>query len=76
MSILVLSILKLYKGDFMVCTFFGHRVVTEDVKESLREILTELIEFLEVDMFYVGNNGAFDRLVINVLRDLKKTIII
>ena len=53
-----------------VCTFFGHHDCPAEVKPKLREILTDLIENHSVDMFYVGNKGAFDRMVRSVLREL------
>ena len=52
------------------CTFFGHHDCPPEIKPKLREVLTELIEKRNVDMFYVGNSGAFDRLVRSVLREL------
>ena len=52
------------------CTFFGHRDCPSNIKEKLREVLIELIENQSVYSFYVGNNGAFDRLVRGVLREL------
>lgn len=52
------------------CTFFGHRDCPSEIKEKLREVLIDLTENQAVDMFYVGNNGAFDRLVRAVLREL------
>ena len=53
-----------------VCTFFGHHDCPAEVKPKLREILTDLIENHSVDMFYVGNKGAFERMVRSVLREL------
>lgn len=53
-----------------VCTFFGHRDCPETIRPELRRALTELIEHHQVDMFYVGNQGGFDRLVRGVLREL------
>lgn len=53
-----------------VCTFFGHHDCPAEVKPKLREVLTDLIENHSVDMFYVGNKGAFDRMVHSVLRGL------
>ena len=55
-----------------VCTFFGHRDCPSTVKPRLREVLTDLIEHHSVDVFYVGNKGAFDRLVRSVLRELRR----
>ena len=53
-----------------VCTFFGHHDCPASVMPKLREVLTGLIEHDAVDRFYVGNNGAFDRIVRGVLREL------
>ena len=53
-----------------VCTFFGHHDCPTEVKSKLREILTDLIENHSVDVFYVGNKGAYDRMVRFVLREL------
>ena len=53
-----------------VCTFFGHHDCPAEVKPKLREILADLIENHSVDMFYVGNKGAFDWMVRSVLREL------
>jgi uncharacterized phage-like protein YoqJ len=53
-----------------VCTFFGHRDCPEAIRPKLRETLIELIEHDGVDLFYVGNQGAFDAMVRSVLREL------
>ena len=53
-----------------VCTFFDHHDCPSEVKPKLREILIGLIENHSVDVFYVGNKGAFDRIVRSVLREL------
>ena len=52
------------------CTFFGHRDCPPSIKPKLRAVLVDLIESQSVDMFYVGNQGTFDRLVRSVLREL------
>ena len=52
------------------CTFFGHRDCPSSIKPKLREVLIDLIENQSVDMFYVGNKGAFDQLVRSILREL------
>lgn len=52
------------------CTFFGHRDCPRVSKSKLREVLIDLIEGHNVDMFYVGHQGAFDALVGGVLREL------
>ena len=53
-----------------VCTFFGHRDTPSSILPQLRETLTALIEQHGVDTFYVGNQGAFDRMVRDELRRL------
>lgn len=52
------------------CTFFGHRDCPISIKPKLREVLTDLIENRAVDMFYVGQQGAFDGTVRSVLIEL------
>lgn len=52
------------------CTFFGHHDCPAEVKPKLREVLTDLIENHSVDAFYVGNKGAYDRMVRSVLRGM------
>ena len=54
------------------CTFFGHRDCPETIRPKLREVLIGLIVNHGVDMFYVGNQGRFDAIVRDVLRELKK----
>ena len=53
------------------CTFFGHRDCPDTIKPRLREVLIDLIENRNVDMFYVVNQGRFDVIVHSVLRDLQ-----
>lgn len=53
------------------CTFFGHRDCPDTIKPKLRQVLIDLIEHHNVDMFYVGNQGRFDAIVRGVLRDLQ-----
>ncbi len=54
------------------CTFFGHRDCPDAVEPKLTEVLTDLITNYNVDMFYVGNQGRFDAIVRQVLRELKQ----
>ena len=54
------------------CTFFGHRDCPDTIRPKLREILRDLIENQEVDLFYVGDRGNFDVLVRSELRKLSK----
>ena len=55
-----------------ICTFFGSRNVADNIKPNLRKIIVDLIENKGVRIFYVGNQGNFDYLVLNLLRELKK----
>ena len=52
------------------CTFFGHRDCPSSIKPKLREVLINLIENHAVDIFYVGQQGAFDDIVRSVLKEL------
>ena len=52
------------------CTFFGHRDCPDSLKPKLQSAIIDLITNHGVDMFYVGNQGAFDRLVRGVLREI------
>ena len=54
-----------------VCTFFGHHNCPAAIKPKLRAAIIELIEHESVNMFYVGNHGAFDGMVRSVQRELK-----
>ena len=53
-----------------VCTFFGHRDCPSSVKPQLRDAIVDLIEKQRVDTFYVGDSGAYDRMVRAILREL------
>lgn len=54
------------------CTFFGHRQIWENIDDVLTNVLVDFIENQGVAKFYVGNQGDFDRILINRLRCLKK----
>lgn len=56
----------------MNVTFFGHRKTPENVKPILRRILTNLIEEDSADIFYIGNQGDFDFMARQVLKELKE----
>ena len=53
-----------------ICTFWGHRDCPSDIYPALRMALIALIEDHGVDMFYIGNEGAFDAMARRALRDL------
>lgn len=52
------------------CTFLGHRDCPDSLKPKLRGTLVDLIENYDVNLFYVGRQGAFDHMVRSVLREL------
>ena len=56
----------------MTVTFFGHRMITNEIKSELIAVLKDLIEQKQADTFYVGNQGGFDRTVISCLKELKR----
>ena len=62
------SLLRRY--SMSACTFFGHRDCPSSIKSKLRKVLIDLIESHAVDMFYVGQQGAFDSMVSSVLKEL------
>ena len=53
-----------------VCTFWGHRDCPSDLYPALRQTMITLIEKHGVDSFYVGNEGAFDKMVRHALHEL------
>lgn len=54
------------------CTFFGHRDCPDGVCEILKAACKILIEQHEVNHFYVGNHGKFDRATARILQELEK----
>jgi len=54
------------------CTFFGHRTVTQNIRDELFSQISYLIESCGVDTFWVGHQGSFDETVISVLESIKK----
>ncbi len=56
----------------MICTFIGHRDVPIEIKEKLKDTITDLIVNKGIDMFYIGNHGLFDSMAKEVLKELKQ----
>ncbi len=50
-----------------VCTFFGHHDCTGDIRKRLQAAILAMIDEQGVDTFYVGHQGAFDRMAAEVL---------
>ena len=57
----------------IVCTFFGHKDTPFSIKEALKQEIIKLIEEEAVDVFWVGNNGAFDLIVQQTLEEVRLT---
>lgn len=55
----------------MTVTFFGHSDAPDTLRDKLKDVLIGLIINRGADLFYVGNNGNFDRLALSVLKELK-----
>ena len=53
------------------CTFFGHRDCPSSVKANIYEAIERLICNQQVDTFYVGTQGNFDRMAYAALVDLR-----
>ena len=54
----------------MTIAFFGHRDAPDTVEQLLERVLIELIECKGANLFYVGNQGAFDSMTAKVLHRL------
>jgi len=56
------------------CCFFGHSRLynTEELQKKLYQTIEKLILENNIKDFWVGNYGAFDRIVAGILNELKK----
>lgn len=55
----------------MICAFFGHRSCPSTAEKTLEEEIEKLILGADVDTFYVGNKGTFDRVTQSALENIK-----
>ena len=55
----------------MKVSLIGHHDAPPHIRETLKEILTELIIHENASLFYVGNQGAFDKMAYHVLAELE-----
>ena len=53
-----------------ICALFGHRDCPAWVRPLLRQLLRELVERGEAELFYLGNQGGFDAMARGVLEEL------
>lgn len=56
----------------MTCCFIGHKNTEMKVFARLLLTICDLIDKKDVDTFYVGHNGSFDRMAYNILKSLKE----
>ncbi len=54
----------------MVCCLFGHKDAPSSIYPELEAKIRYVIEHEAVDYFLVGNNGAFDSMVLRALRNI------
>ena len=54
------------------CTFFGHRDSPSSIRGVLSAEIERLINEKDVNTFYVGTQGNFDRMAYSVLAELHK----
>lgn len=54
------------------CTFFGHRDSPSSIRGVLSAEIERLINEKDVNTFYVGTQGNFDRMAYSVLAELRK----
>ena len=54
------------------CTFFGHRDCPSNIRDKLNTEIEWLVTRHNVDTFYVGTQGAFERLAYAALCDVRK----
>lgn len=54
----------------MTCCFFGHHDCSDAVKSLIRQKIVEIYEKNPDTVFYVGNQGRFDALVLSVFKDM------
>lgn len=57
----------------MICTFFGHRDTSPEIKTLLRQVISDLIEKQGVNRFYVGNQGNFDTMARSLLAEFEQS---
>lgn len=54
------------------CFFIGHREANEELSQKLEETVCRLITKENVDLFYVGGYGGFDRVAAGAVKKVKK----
>lgn len=54
------------------CTFCGHHDTPDSIRPMLVAAIEKLIVENNVDTFYVGTHGNFDKMALSVLREIRK----
>lgn len=54
-----------------ICTFFGHRHIPVGLEANFEQAVTNLINNEEVDTFWVGGHGEFDKMAAACIRNLQ-----
>lgn len=54
-----------------VCAFFGHRYISAGLKPEIEKAAVKLIDEKDVDTFWVGGYGEFDKAAASVVRDIQ-----
>ena len=60
-------------SNIKLCVFFGHRDCPSSIEPILREKIKSLICDNQITDFWVGNNGRFDYLVREILKEYETT---
>ena len=55
----------------IICAFFGHRNIPDDLEPRLRETIIQAIKDYGITEFWNGGYGGFDRLAEHVVASLK-----
>ena len=55
------------------CTFFGQRFVSKRVEKDVRTAIVQMIEKDRVELFLVGNEGGFNKMVQRLLKELEES---
>ena len=56
----------------IICSFFGHREISQNIEPELYTEIERHITEKNVDTFYTGGYGAFDFMTEKILNDIKK----
>lgn len=58
-------------GMGKICAFFGHRHIPSGLEPEIEKAATKLIDEEDVDTFWVGGYGEFDKVAASCIRSLR-----